>query len=109
MKKTYFITTLLIIIFVVFAACEQPAGSIVDPPGFDSIREAIDEANILNNSISVGIDEGNVIQIVKDDFTAAIAKAQAVASDSEASQQEIDAALAALETAIDIFKASPES
>jgi hypothetical protein len=68
------------------------------------LEQAILRANALANEIGIGANHGQVSQTDAATFRQEIAKAQAVLDNSDATQQEVDDALGALETAIETFK-----
>jgi hypothetical protein len=67
---------------------------------------AIDNAQSLYDAAVVGTQPGQYPQEAKDALNTAINEAKAVRDDSSATQAEIDSAVAALNNAVDIFKAA---
>ncbi|MBN2656565.1 MAG: glycoside hydrolase family 16 protein [Spirochaetales bacterium] len=66
---------------------------------FTRLNEAIAKAETLNSNTVVGTASGNVSQIAKDDFTASIIQAGAVADDSGSTTVDIESALTDLTAA----------
>jgi len=68
-----------------------------------ALSNAIAEANALKNAATVGTAPGAYPQEAYDAFAAAIRAAQDVNGDDNATQEEVDAAVAALQAAVDAF------
>lgn len=71
-----------------------------------TLTDALTAAKAVNTATVVGSASGNVSQEAKDAFTAVIAKAQAVADDSKATQKTVDAAVVDLNAAKTTFTAA---
>jgi beta-glucanase (GH16 family) len=67
---------------------------------------AISAANALINFTDIGTESGQISEADSNAYEHAIEKAQAVADNSDATQNEVDAALSALQTATNTFKAA---
>ena len=79
--------------------------AIIDDPGVvkTALTEAITTAQNLVNTTETGTAPGQVSEIAKTALTEAIATAKGVADNSEATQQELEVAVQALNTAITTF------
>jgi hypothetical protein len=80
--------------------------SIIQNPDIDkdTLITTITEANALNDDHAVGSADGNVPQGAKDTFEAAIAAAETIRDDYEATQDEVDDAVTALAAAMTSFE-----
>ena len=79
--------------------------AIIDDPGVvkTTLTEAITTAQKLVDTTETGTAPGQVSETAKTALTEAITTAQGVANNSEATQQEVDVAVQALNTAITTF------
>jgi hypothetical protein len=105
MKKKYFFTIVALLVLSVFSfvSCDSTATVLTDK---DALDAAITAATTLNTGTAVGVTTGDVEdQADKDTFTAAIATAQAVYDNADATQAEIDAAVTDLVAAQAVFTA----
>jgi len=90
------------------AARQTFEGSKIPVPGVNksALQAAITAAETLYDSAVVGYENGCYLQVDKDRFKVAIDAAKVVYEDPDASQSEVDAAVTALNEAIEAFEAS---
>ncbi|HHU91271.1 MAG TPA: hypothetical protein GXZ22_09495, partial [Clostridiaceae bacterium] len=81
-------------------------GSSIPSVDKSALIAAINNAQTLYENAEAGTEPGQYPQAAKDALNAAINAAKAVRDDSSATQAEIDSAVAALNNAVDIFKAA---
>jgi len=106
-KNVFFVLLALVCVTALFLGC--PNGS-TDGADTTALTAAIASANDARAGVEVDTDAGNVTngnkwvtQEVSVALNTAIATAETVADDSDASQEDVDAALTALESAITAF------
>ncbi len=101
----------LLVVALLFTGCPSPTGSPTGSPtdlaaNTAVLVAAINSANTLNDAHSVGTAIGNVSQVAKETYTAAIFAAITVRDKSSAMQGEVDAAVTTLATATAAFSAA---
>lgn len=106
---TTFLGAIALVCMCALTACSNSSGGndpVVNTADKASLIAAITSATEKNTATVVGTGTGNVSQTAKDAFTAAIAAAQVVADNTDATQAEVDSANTTLAAALVAFNAA---